>query len=236
MPLTHMDYIEVIITTIAELPGLVVSALFIDKLGRKRMMMLLFFTCAVATFLLLIYNPVMRTIELFVGRASIVGAFLVLYTYTPEVGIDVAYQLETLVTNKYDLFNSIGLVISSRFSLGPRRQVYGTSIRATAFGVCVSVSRIGGMIAPLVGQVLVDHGKAQISFIVFGAVVLTGVVFSYALPVRIKAIPHWQKPLPSLSKLSTDYWRGESLLSAMHQTHTNQKVETSGAALSNAET
>lgn len=89
IPLQTRDYIQVIITTLAEFPGLVVGALLVDKVGRKPVMSGLLALCGGATLLLLakplFNNEVLRTTTLFVGRASITGMFMVLYTYTPEV-------------------------------------------------------------------------------------------------------------------------------------------------------
>ncbi|XP_033747024.1 synaptic vesicle 2-related protein-like [Pecten maximus] len=80
------DYIDLTWTTFAEFPGLFVTVVVIEKIGRKFTMAMEFF---VFTVFVLFSNictsrPVL-TFFLFVARAFISGAFQAAYVYTPEV-------------------------------------------------------------------------------------------------------------------------------------------------------
>ncbi|XP_069135340.1 synaptic vesicle 2-related protein-like [Argopecten irradians] len=80
------DYIDLTWTTFAEFPGLFVTVVVIEKIGRKFTMAMEF--CVFTVFVLLsnicTSRPVL-TFFLFVARAFISGAFQAAYVYTPEV-------------------------------------------------------------------------------------------------------------------------------------------------------
>ncbi|XP_071946650.1 synaptic vesicle 2-related protein-like isoform X2 [Antedon mediterranea] len=80
------DYVDLLWTTLAEFPGILLTILLIDLIGRKKTMSLLFFCFAIFTLLVLICTTrTILTIFLFCARAFIVGSFQATYVYTPEV-------------------------------------------------------------------------------------------------------------------------------------------------------
>lgn len=84
--LTSSDYKDLLWTTLAEFPGLLVSLWVIDRIGRKKSMALCFLTFSIC--ILPLYACIGRvalTIFIFVARAFISGGFQVAYVYTPEV-------------------------------------------------------------------------------------------------------------------------------------------------------
>lgn len=84
--LTTSDYIDLTWTTFAEFPGLFVTVIIIERLGRKFTMAFEFFVFTVFVLLsnICTSRPVL-TFFLFVARAFISGAFQAAYVYTPEV-------------------------------------------------------------------------------------------------------------------------------------------------------
>lgn len=79
-------YVNVFITSLAELPGLAIAALILDKVGRKISMEIM----TVAGFFLLLplvihQNPIMTTFFLFGARMFISANFIVVCIYAPEV-------------------------------------------------------------------------------------------------------------------------------------------------------
>lgn len=84
--LTTADYQDLLWTTLAEFPGLLVILVAIDYIGRKKSMALCFFMFSL--FILPLYACIGRvslTAFIFVARAFISGGFQVVYVYTPEV-------------------------------------------------------------------------------------------------------------------------------------------------------
>ncbi|EDV23562.1 uncharacterized protein TRIADDRAFT_27661 [Trichoplax adhaerens] len=85
-PLSSDDYRNIVITTIAEFPGMIFAFLVVEKLGRKRTLCLQFLLSAVFLFMLIICSTrVTKTVLIFCIRALISAAFQVAYVYTPEV-------------------------------------------------------------------------------------------------------------------------------------------------------
>lgn len=79
-------YKGALVTSFAELPGLLVSAAIVDRFGRKKSMSGLFLVCAAA--LLPLVQPLAATtttLLLFLARACITGTFTIVYIYAPEV-------------------------------------------------------------------------------------------------------------------------------------------------------
>lgn len=68
-------------------------------------------------------------------------------------------------------------------------EVYSTNVRSTAVGIANGWARVGGMVAPFVGQGLVESGKVVESIFVFGGVSLLGAVASVLLPVETVGKP-----------------------------------------------
>ncbi|KAL5718029.1 Organic cation/carnitine transporter 7 [Ranunculus cassubicifolius] len=80
------SYRDVFIASFAEFPGLVISAITVDRLGRKFSMSAMFFICC--GFLLpLVYqqSETLTTALLFGARICITGTFTIVYIYAPEV-------------------------------------------------------------------------------------------------------------------------------------------------------
>ncbi|KAM9793263.1 synaptic vesicle 2-related protein isoform 2-T2 [Syngnathus typhle] len=84
--LTSEDYKDLLWTTLAEFPGLVVVLGTVDCLGRKKSMALPLFIFTLS--LLPLYACIGRvalTVFIFIGRAFISGGYQVAFVYTPEV-------------------------------------------------------------------------------------------------------------------------------------------------------
>ncbi|EYC04008.1 hypothetical protein Y032_0090g2363 [Ancylostoma ceylanicum] len=85
-PLTRKDYFDLLSTTMAEFPGLIITVVIIEWLGRKKTMALEFAVFSVFTFALFFcLDRFTVTTMIFVARAFISGAFQCAYVYTPEV-------------------------------------------------------------------------------------------------------------------------------------------------------
>ncbi|GAB2224791.1 hypothetical protein Droror1_Dr00005568 [Drosera rotundifolia] len=81
-----VNYKDVFITSFAELPGLLVAALMIDKVGRKLSMSSMFFLCFVFLFPLVFHQRgSITTAVLFSCRACIMATETIVYIYCPEV-------------------------------------------------------------------------------------------------------------------------------------------------------
>eukprot|EP00297_Palpitomonas_bilix_P000475 CAMPEP_0113912342 /NCGR_PEP_ID=MMETSP0780_2-20120614/28874_1 /TAXON_ID=652834 /ORGANISM="Palpitomonas bilix" /LENGTH=549 /DNA_ID=CAMNT_0000909291 /DNA_START=12 /DNA_END=1661 /DNA_ORIENTATION=- /assembly_acc=CAM_ASM_000599 len=86
-PFNTSTYVDVFITSGAEFPGLIMSMIIIDRLGRKKTQGIQFAGTGLFVALLLIPGlPIAARVGLlFVARALIMGAFCVTCVYTPEV-------------------------------------------------------------------------------------------------------------------------------------------------------
>ncbi|KAI1722709.1 sugar transporter domain-containing protein [Ditylenchus destructor] len=85
-PLVQKDYIDLLSTTMAEFPGLLITVGVIEWLGRKRTMAMEF--GVYSFFMMMLFFCLERrwvTFFIFVSRAFISGAFQSVYVYTPEV-------------------------------------------------------------------------------------------------------------------------------------------------------
>ena len=88
MPLEPGDYFEYLITSTAEIPGVLITAVLAELIGRKLTFTLEFMMSGVSFFLLFIctYNEyIFKTIILFIIRACNAGAFNLIYLYNGEV-------------------------------------------------------------------------------------------------------------------------------------------------------
>ncbi|XP_074547072.1 synaptic vesicle 2-related protein [Halichoeres trimaculatus] len=84
--LTSADYKDLLWTTLAEFPGLLVILFLVDRIGRKKSMTLCFFMFSLC--ILPLYACIGRvalTIFIFIARAFISGGYQVAFVYTPEV-------------------------------------------------------------------------------------------------------------------------------------------------------
>lgn len=83
---SDVDYKEVLITSFAEFPGLIVSALIVDRIGRKLSMAALFFVACIFLLPLVVHqSPRITTILLFGARICITGTFTIVFIYAPEI-------------------------------------------------------------------------------------------------------------------------------------------------------
>ncbi|XP_022949295.1 organic cation/carnitine transporter 7 isoform X3 [Cucurbita moschata] len=81
-----VNYRDVFISSFAELPGLALSAVIVDKLGRKLSMSAMFFLAATFLFPLAFYRvDGLTTSLLFGARICITSTFTVVYIYAPEI-------------------------------------------------------------------------------------------------------------------------------------------------------
>ncbi|XP_011625795.1 organic cation/carnitine transporter 7-like [Amborella trichopoda] len=85
--IAHVNlYKNVLITSCAEIPGLLLSAVMVDCVGRKFSMSALFFLCCIFLLPLVVSQPdTLTTILLFGARICITGTFTIVYIYAPEV-------------------------------------------------------------------------------------------------------------------------------------------------------
>lgn len=85
--LTTTDYIDLLWTTLAEFPGILVTIFIIERFGRKKTMTVQHIVFAVCVFFILLATQerVLLTIILFAARGIIAGVFQAAYVYTPEV-------------------------------------------------------------------------------------------------------------------------------------------------------
>ncbi|XP_029371844.1 synaptic vesicle 2-related protein [Echeneis naucrates] len=84
--LTTVDYKDLLWTTLAEFPGLLVTLLAVECIGRKKSMAICFFMFCL--FILPLYACIGRTaltVFIFIARAFVSGGFQVVFVYTPEV-------------------------------------------------------------------------------------------------------------------------------------------------------
>eukprot|EP01125_Pyxidicula_operculata_P003323 TRINITY_DN1392_c0_g1_i3.p1 TRINITY_DN1392_c0_g1~~TRINITY_DN1392_c0_g1_i3.p1 ORF type:complete len:626 (-),score=147.83 TRINITY_DN1392_c0_g1_i3:270-2147(-) len=85
-PIPDDKYLDVAITSSAEIPGVVLSLIAMEKIGRKKTIVFEFFVLGVLIFALYAcMPPIALTVILFLLRAIITGAYQVIYAYTPEV-------------------------------------------------------------------------------------------------------------------------------------------------------
>ncbi|WOK92085.1 organic cation/carnitine transporter 7 isoform X1 [Canna indica] len=80
------SYRDILVTSFAEIPGLIICGALVDRIGRKlSMSILLFITCIFLIPLVWHQNEVLTTSLLFGARTCVTGSFNILYIYAPEV-------------------------------------------------------------------------------------------------------------------------------------------------------
>ena len=83
--LQRTDYVNIVITSVAELPSLLITAFIIDNIGRKTILIIGYLLYGVIC--LLLFNCMDKTLKviiLFILRSIVVSCFQSLYVYTPE--------------------------------------------------------------------------------------------------------------------------------------------------------
>ncbi|XP_022723469.1 organic cation/carnitine transporter 7-like [Durio zibethinus] len=79
-------YVDVFITSLAELPGLLLSAILVDRVGRKQSMAFMFVLTFILLLPLLTHQPaVLTTCLLFGARMCAIGTFNIASIYSPEI-------------------------------------------------------------------------------------------------------------------------------------------------------
>lgn len=79
-------YKSVLITCFAELPGLIVACLIVERLGRKASLGLLLFGCGICMIpLWTLQTETVTLILMFGARSCIMGAFSILWAFAPEL-------------------------------------------------------------------------------------------------------------------------------------------------------
>ncbi|XP_021846465.1 organic cation/carnitine transporter 7 [Spinacia oleracea] len=82
----NVNYRNVFITSFAEIPGLVLAAVIVDRLGRKVSMAALLFLCFLFMLPLMHHqSDGLTTALLFGARACIMGSFTLMFLYAPEI-------------------------------------------------------------------------------------------------------------------------------------------------------
>lgn len=86
-PLTSGDYLEYIITSSAEIPGILITVVVVEIIGRKLTFAIQFMSGALFFLLYLCtsFDHILKTGILFTVRACLAGAFVVSFLYTCEV-------------------------------------------------------------------------------------------------------------------------------------------------------
>lgn len=98
-------YINVFITSLAELPGLILAAVIVDKIGRRISMVLMYSFCFIFLFPLMFHTyELLTTCLLFGARMCVIGAFTVAGIYCPEI-----YPTSVRSTG-YGVANSVGRI------------------------------------------------------------------------------------------------------------------------------
>ncbi|KAL2943161.1 Organic cation/carnitine transporter 7 [Bienertia sinuspersici] len=81
-----INYKDVFITSVAELPGLIAVGILIDRLGRKLSMAAMFVACSAFLFPLVVpQSEKVTTILMFGSRACIMGTFSIAFIFAPEI-------------------------------------------------------------------------------------------------------------------------------------------------------
>eukprot|EP01117_Protostelium_nocturnum_P013579 TRINITY_DN5080_c0_g1_i6.p1 TRINITY_DN5080_c0_g1~~TRINITY_DN5080_c0_g1_i6.p1 ORF type:complete len:262 (-),score=87.00 TRINITY_DN5080_c0_g1_i6:30-815(-) len=117
-------FITTFVTSLAEFPGLFITAYGVDKIGRKKTQAGLFGVCGVAAlFLLYDKNFGFSTFTAIIARMAISGVFAATYLYTPEayptrirstgLGVCVAFSRMAALSTPYvaNMFESIHVPI-----------------------------------------------------------------------------------------------------------------------------
>ncbi len=142
------DYVKILWASAAEFPGLILTFLIIDVLGRKKTMAVEFVMAASSFLLLLICtSKTILTVFLFIARAFVSGVFQVVYIYTPEV--------------------------------------YPTEARALGLGVCNVAARVGGILTPVVAQV-VFTANDYVSISLYAGFCIVFAILSMLLSIETK--------------------------------------------------
>eukprot|EP00762_Andalucia_godoyi_P000081 ANDGO_02415.mRNA.1 Putative transporter svop-1 len=148
-------FLQILITTCSEVPGLVLSVYGLERYGRRRLMALQMAITSLSIVLVSApFNSVFLTVSLSVGRAAIYGAFAVVYVYTPEA---FPTTVRALGLGLCSAFARVGGVLSPIVANG----VLSNSLLVPVllYGGCAAVAAIVSLYLPVEtsGKVLVDE-------------------------------------------------------------------------------
>ncbi|XP_051120977.1 organic cation/carnitine transporter 7-like isoform X2 [Andrographis paniculata] len=113
-------YENVFVVSLAELPGVVLAAIFVDKIGRRNSMLLMYLCSFILVLPLMFYpNEVLKVCLLFGARMFIIGGYTLAGIYCPEIyptsirstGAGVATAVAR-ISSMISPFVSVGLVSS----------------------------------------------------------------------------------------------------------------------------
>lgn len=139
------DYVELLWTTIAEFPGLIVTLLILEYVGRKATLAITIFGFAIFSFIVPHANSENATIFcLFVARAFISGSFQAAYVYTPEV---YPTSMRAIGLGLCSGFARVGALITPFIAqvLIRRSQVAA----ASTYGVVALIAALASMLLPI---------------------------------------------------------------------------------------
>ncbi|XP_072042995.1 synaptic vesicle 2-related protein-like [Amphiura filiformis] len=143
--LDRSDYISLLWTTFAEFPGVVLTFLIIELIGRKLTMAVEFFGFAIFTFLLFICSTRnILTFFLFAARAFISGAFQAAYVYTPEVYPTATRALGMGACSGVARIGAILTPFVAQVLLG-----YSPSLAISTYGVVALIATAACMLLPI---------------------------------------------------------------------------------------
>ncbi|KAH9653508.1 Organic cation/carnitine transporter 7 [Citrus sinensis] len=150
-------YIDEFITSLAEIPGLLLAAILVDTAGRKLSITIMFtLSCLFLLPLVTYQSNILTTGLLFGARMCVMGAFTVSLIYAAEV------KLMTLFT------------------------IYPTSVRSTGAGAANAMGRIGGMVCPLVAVALVANCHQMTAVVLLVVVIVTSILSVMLIPFETK--------------------------------------------------
>ncbi|XP_072310089.1 synaptic vesicle 2-related protein-like [Eucyclogobius newberryi] len=143
--LTTEDYKDLLWTTLAEFPGILIVMLTIDRLGRKRSMALSFFMFTLC--ILPMYACIGRislTILIFVARAAISGGYQVVFLYTPEV---FPTEIRALAVGTSSGFAKLGALITPFVAQVLLRS--SVSLTLSVYCVCAVLAGVAALLLPI---------------------------------------------------------------------------------------
>lgn len=130
-------FIKLLWTAAAELPGLLLTMLIIDLLGRKITMAIEFLCIAIGLLLLLICGPdTLLTSFLFIVRAFSAGVYQTIYVYTPEV---YPTNVRALAMGYCSSVSRVGLVVVPFVPVFLQTSDYATLSLYSAFSLVLAV-------------------------------------------------------------------------------------------------
>ncbi|KAK9841410.1 hypothetical protein WJX74_005255 [Apatococcus lobatus] len=146
--ISNKDFLAILITSAAEMPGLLIAALLIDIIGRRRTVAGGIFVTGL--FILpLAFNPPVDTVFLFGARAAEMGAFTSLYIYTPEAYPTAVRSFGLGIAN---MCSRVGAVLAPFFAVYLVRQHLASFVEvfmaascflAAAAGLCIPIETAG---------------------------------------------------------------------------------------------